>query len=613
MSTGNLSGVQGSGPVASESIPIEEFRTILIWPLTLAGNALRSHAPEEPQQVAKIVYGEAARLDRTCRADWEHVRDPLNHLPREVFFGDPKDAPKPRQEPYAEFVYFHDFVQRFLYARDETDFQNTRQPIDRAFYMFRHKTVSAVDVGIGDRLYHLMVDRLNLYLFRTGVAILALELSGRSDCAKGPGPSKLPGDKLSLGDAQSLLNRLRRAYTPYFVADDENRTCQPGEVIKSWRWIFDKPSAPTTVFNPLQLHEEIQRLNRSESREPPVFGHWRAILPLGLLAYPDEVPKKGVLWRHVLDERIPVMCFVRMTGNDAASLRAISEGDWARLCFCDEPGGGSLPYAPDFLKDFDERNAYDRFRHWGTRHLFSGYAYVVVSVGTFARDILVQHFRHMYFQMALIAHLEFASYIVFSSRVSEAVEEADRDPAGVEGARFRKTMLAIQSEFLQFIHRFRFTGVSNQLQAREMYDLFRKHLGLHELFKDVKDELDAATSYIYSNETDQQTQSAVRLNVIAALAVVLGLATSALGMNVIVHQDFWKNYISFKWADPWFQIGLAGGVTFIFAASALVMYYLLVGRKERRRPPISTLKHVLWILADLALIAAVLGLVSARH
>ena len=66
--------------------------------------------------------------------------------------------------------------------------------------------------------------------------------------------------------------------------------------------------------------------------------------------------------------------------------------------------------------------------------------------------------------MGLLAHFELATLLAFSTRISRAV--AHYEPRSVSAEEFEGWMQAIEDKFLQFVHRFRFTGVSNHLQGQ---------------------------------------------------------------------------------------------------------------------------------------------------
>lgn len=135
-----------------------------------------------------------------ARGPWQLVADPLFRLEREIGPPDVRvrtvtetdlraetgirnggilsdsDATMPReperQDPYAEFVYFHDFGQRFL-APDA----DRHTALSASFHLFCRNDIRHVAVRMGTgRSHNLAVESCRLFLFRSGVAILAIEV-----------------------------------------------------------------------------------------------------------------------------------------------------------------------------------------------------------------------------------------------------------------------------------------------------------------------------------------------------------------------------------------------------------------------------------------------------
>jgi hypothetical protein len=528
---------------APETIKVAEFRQILIWPL-----ALDMSTTPHTSLLADIVKEEAVRLDKSLGKPWTRIVDPLFHIQREAdelkrAADHPPLTPRERQEAYAEFVYFHDFVQRFLYptAKD--------QPAgDVPLYVFKRDDIGFVQASIftGRNVepFTLKIERCNLYMFPVGVAVLAFEVS-TSDATIAP---------LNLTQVMYLQDTLRRCYTPYFEWLDASGSYAARGTVSSMQWLDANRRPIGQPKSPRPFKTEIDHV--VANREPPIFEPWRDLLSLQVKGQGPALQSSQATWRHVVDERIPFTSYIRLAaiGDGADALTAyqnlsrVYEGDLMRLCFADTPGdAGSYPYDQDFLKEFETDNCYNRFRNLGTRHMFCGYTYCMLTAeGKGYEPFLVHHFRHMYFQMALIAHMEMAAYLAFSSRVSQAVQRASGANRLME-PEFRERIIAIQGEFLSFVQMYRFTGISNQIQAKEMFDLWRQHLRLQTLYEDVRDELSAATNFLFAVEARQQTKSALqqtesalqlseaatRLNKIAIAGVVLSLVFGFLGINVI--------------------------------------------------------------------------------
>lgn len=549
----------------ADRIQVARFRQIYIWPLALRLAGLPTTSDEiAPEKLIDIAIGAAREAINQKTELWEEVRDLLDHATRRGTRDQADDA-----QSYGEFVYFHDFVQAMLFRQPKDG--NAEQP---ALRIYRHKTIEGAEISIGARVFRARVDRCNLYLFRSGAAALAVEL----DFGAAPHIEENGSERsLSLRDVQDFIDRARRSYTPYHVIDQLG-VDHPGQVVDRFAWkttngTLGTPSTP----NSLEADRaQIAHLDTAKLRSAPMARHWLDILePLEIAGYERKpLSVRNPVWRHVVDERIPVMSYVSLTGAaekcgvpvktafdsqvpgkiaGMQDLWIVSRGDWIRLAGADESGTDPLPYSHRFLHDFETTTCYDRYfpsdaATSATRYMFTGYHFTAVEAASLGGNdssdsVIFHHFRRHYFQMGLILHMEFASLLATSSRVSEAVRRLMDDSNEVA---FRQTLVEVQRDFLEFVHQFHFTGLSNQLQAREMFEQWRRALGLDALFKDVKTEIESATGFLLSDQQVRQGESANTLSTIASIAVFFGLAFSFLGMNVLVGDNTLAGLLDIK-------------------------------------------------------------------
>lgn len=590
-----------SSPVPSSDIKVARLRQIFVWPLAL-------DLPPQPAQTRlptadriRIAMRRVAAAFDAATDDWEEVVDLLDHvdppladrferdgekLRARAVDEDPKKAASAKQaaealhggQTYAEFVYFYDFLQRILFS-DGRGVPAEKRPIR----LWKHKRVREVgfeiDLPHGPNKaarahYRAFVDRLQVRLFDSGAAIVVLEIDFGAGatvidvCEKDEVTTTHPPRPMCLADALTISDHLRRVYTPYFAGTSPKKV--PSSF--SWRLIGEDPQAPPTSSShgPKGLQDDLVFVREGgeprarDRRCPPVAEHWREILePLAFVGYGSG---REPSWRHVLDERIPVMSWVSLTdaafregigpGQDPANkwnersaeaqrldLELVGRGDWIRLLYADEVGKDIMPYAPTFLADIEKTAFYDRFAPdrqttSSVRYLFAGYHFAAVGAGAFFDDVAVHHFRRHYFQMVLLANLELASLLVTSSRISLAVAELDAtnetDPGGPHHRAFMRELESINEWFLTFVHRFRFSGVSNQIQPTELFDRLRTSMRLESLFQEVKEEIEAAVAFNSSCEERRVAASGERLANVATIGASVGLALTFLGMNMLV-------------------------------------------------------------------------------
>lgn len=552
------------GPRTAAEMQVGEMRQILIWPLALAHRRFHiggsasdekwTSAAEMAQSVTRALEGAIVGVDEAAvKSHWVRQRDPLRHILRHTR-PDAPDAPlgtgDMRAHTYGEFVYFHPFVQRFLYQHQAGRPAAGEEAARGGFVLFQRTdlTRGEVDVPAFDfqgriveqRTFDLAIDRLNLYVFDCGVAIMVLEVLalGVTDVAadgKAPAsrtdrqPSMRTKAPLTVQDALILQNALRRCYPPYWIPEKGSARQHPGEVPSRVK-LHDPARGGASIemiYDHQQAGPEFDRVeSTTRERTSPFFRLWRDLLPLRLDGESGESKVDVASWRHVVDERIPSLTYVATIESPTQMRR----GDHARLCFVDTPGEGEYAYHKSILTDFEEVNCYDRFWNWGTRQMFSGYSYVVIAkAGDFASDHLVHHFRRHYFQIALLSHMEAAALLTYSNWISEALAKHSRSL----GQAFAEDVLRIKEQLLTFVHQYRFTGLSNQLQPAEMQTYWRKHLRLDALFADVSNEIEAARDYLVMQEGRDQAQASTSVAMIAGLVAVIGLPMAFLGTNFV--------------------------------------------------------------------------------
>ena len=546
---------QASKLPASE-IPVHDANFILFWPLVLC----RPAAPSRTNEIDAAVKDAAQKLredyarapaERQARL-WSPVDDPLLHIAPPCDTTGPDFAVRKIEwanDVYAESVYFHEFVQSFLFQEPSCGDAGFRP-----FHLFRRTDIRAVEVVWGRRKpskddpagsegvrKKLIVERLNLYLFRTGVAIVVSEYRKDED------------QPWTLAETQDFHDYFRRAYAPYFLAAAGGPArAKGGLVVDEVVWLGEAgarlawPSMDgRSAFRIEDAFADVDRLivpPPGRSRRPPLFDHWRVLLE-GALPLAGYAPEDADVWRHVVDERMPTSAAVSVTAAayaEDAFYRLIRPGDFMRLAFADSSGSGDFPYDAGFLKDFDRDHAYDRFASWGARYLVSGYAFVAVGAGIHFDKYIMRDMRRHYFQMMLLANLELAGILAVSGQITQAVAEQERQP---DARRFERTMAAIQEEFLQFVHRFRFTGVSNQVQGQELYDLLRRRLRLDALFNDVQAEINNAAAYLRSRAQERASEAQTQLSLLAGIGVIVGVGLTILSSGFLLEEDSLKTFL----------------------------------------------------------------------
>lgn len=554
------------GGKTAKDIRVHEYRQILIWPFRLGSAKLENHALD-PLELRR----RAVALLRG--PEWVSVGDLRNHLDTDKTTG-----PTARQTGYQEIAYFHPFVRAFLFGNP----QPSEEP---AIRLFRRTGIASATVAFNNDMTgpfsaRFSIDRLNLYLFDTGVAVFAAEFSSDGKIIVEAGIS----NQMTLGHAQTILERLRRAYPPFWWRD-QNGDDVAGLFPSAFIW--GDRHGNGVCFNSPAPNDVIDATERT--LEPPPAGHWRYVLaPL--------LESRDVRLLQVVDERIPLMLYLRV--DDPA---AISDDDWVRLGMCDEPSVNSgPPYGQALIERIRRDCYYDP--HWITdnqgvvdpkrasRFLFSGFGMMIVggNDNSFFRDFLPKHFRRHYFQMALLAQFEHAALLTESKLMADAV-----------GGNVEKALKRV----LDFTQKYWFVDVSNQIQAREMFALWRKHLNTKTLYKQVLEEARAVADYQEAREARRSADATTRLTVAALLVAVPTLATGFLGMNVLVDENSELGALKGWGHDGWMTVLWALGLAAAMIGSIFGLAVALTPKGGTRRPD---LRYIIGLTAAALLVAGLL-------
>lgn len=461
-------------------------------------------------------------------------------------------------QQYQARSYFHPFVQRFLYDAERVT-HYARDDIKTLQVDFVGDDTKAFDADyLGDEIrttFVLQVKRCELVLFQPDIGVLLLEVS--------------PSVPTSLKDTQRLMDSLRRLYPPYLDQVWKEKKPANGEEGKreptnQWKGghcpaevrlldednaivghpgVYASPPSPDTN-KPLAFFEPYAKaFEKPISKQPmhfPWAAHWRTLLAPFKTADEGE----GDLSAHQFgDDRAATMSYLAVDNP-----RDISKGDWMRLCFADAPGNDRLPYAKQFMSEFEQTYCYDRYWYAGgkydshdapSRILNCGYAFSYVGQANdgyfFANQTngALPTFRHIYVTMGLIAHFQRAALLAASERLTVLVK---RNKTGDEIIiPDRDEVRDFYDQFVEFTQNFWFDEISPQIQGQELFGIWRKHLRIQELYDEVHQELKDLVAYAELRAADKLNQTvsyfgaaAIVLAVVSAIAGIFGLGESGL-------------------------------------------------------------------------------------
>jgi hypothetical protein len=467
-----------------------QFSQLLLWPLQLAPAA----RPEPGRQPW-------ASLDEAPGA-WHHA---------EAEFG--RDAGQFGDREYGEFVTFLPYVQRFLYGEGT---QRAAGYGDSPIQVFGRGDVKRVRVLLerGMDALELDVQRVQLYFFADiDVVILVVQVSATD---------------LPLNRAEDLMLRLGRAYPAAWQPDGQASRC-PASV----EWLGRDGS----VLARSDYEDRERYLTTvSESWVPCIASHWEWLLqPL----VPEYSSGGGALRYLQLEYyRFPMMAYLAFDRPGE-----LERADFVRLGLGSGSSGGSLPFAAASLEHFEREFCDDRYwapheaHAWpNTRFICSGHTFIVVGEYgnawfTNAATGVRGQFERQYFVLALIAHFHKAALLMLSDRLVVTLSRLDvRDVDSIK--QFKRAIRRSMATFLGFAHRYWFHEISTQDQARDLFQMWRRHLGTERIYEEVREEIHDMNEYLNSDSLRRQANTVVRLTVVTTLGLIGTIATGVLGMNI---------------------------------------------------------------------------------
>jgi len=260
-------------------------------------------------------------------------------------------------------------------------------------------------------------------------------------------------------------------------------------------------------------------------KQTPLSMHWEYLLHPMVPAYLGGAPA-------VLPDREQAH-----PDHDLPRLRRPAQphaGDLARIGYAAKWGPPeTLPFAPPFLADFEEKHCYDRYWDGGnaasgmnTRFVFCGVAFAMVTRHEDERTDLVHTFRRQFFQIGLIVNFHKAALLNLSNRFSIAVERLRvGDYASVRS--FKDSVREALELFLRFNHRYWFHEISNQVLAADIFSRWAHQLAATRCSRGARGG-EGHQPVPGRRRTRRAGDNAMRLTVVMACSAVGTVATGFL-------------------------------------------------------------------------------------
>jgi hypothetical protein len=400
---------------------------------------------------------------------------------------------------YAEMVYFHPFVQNFLYGN--TDEQPEGLAGVHHFDLYQMSRLSGKKLEIKEPGWEeeFIIHEVLFHSFEGDIALLTFRLTATRP--------------VTWDSARNTIGLMRTAYFQHYYPVQEN-VWRGGGGIEGVH-IEGLSDGPGQRADP-----QSEMRNALDHLEPMLYRHWSDLL--------QSLENAKIKARPLGDHRIPIMAFLGL--KDPTCL---DEDEWFALSEADSAG---FPcYAPTFRNKALAEAAYDRWwdrsdRKLRHRYLAGPMTYFSVVEAPADRPTWFERirtsWRRQHYQMFLLAHYQRAALLDLQDRIARAADKAPRDDAAFLGE-----IADVQRRMAVFSSNGSFLEISPQIQGQELYSLLRRRLSLDSLHKGVIDDKALLGNWVMAREGQR---NAKRWEVINLWVIPLGLAFTFLGANVFV-------------------------------------------------------------------------------
>ncbi len=475
-----------------------------------------------PFKWEKYVGSDASRTPLSLRASIDQFATYLERGPWRQFSFEPVVNDE-QYNTYNEFAYFYDF------ARDVLNISMNDPEASVRIAQFKYEAIetpkASFEIEINNSTaYILKLKEILLNIYENGVGIITYLLQNNTYPA--------------LSDIRRINDYGRRLYPQFLGSEKDQQTKAPKTAFLASKITLNgvKSVYANNIeedFSHFDVQEKVRRL---PSHLP---NHIMALLGTGVRDHPALAKKGDYLIAPLLDDRMFVMCFSAQAAHmkhllakpaDDKDTNWTSDPEWYQYLFID--GGNMSCPNPEMRKLLIEKATYTRWLNTNSPKdsTFFGitrYSFMMMvsdSSDVFVRNVLLNHFRHMYFQLVLLCLLQRASIIQFSGEVARIARRLTGDAQEIDGEQSNIAHLYVQ--YIKFVNRIFFREVTPQEQGIELYDLLQEQMRIRDEVKDLREEIAEINTYAETKENSRLTYVATLFlpaSFVASLLALFGL------------------------------------------------------------------------------------------
>lgn len=453
---------------------------------------------------------------------------------------------------YNELTYFHAYATKTLFDLQQKD--ETGEEV-----ISNNKTMAYFEIGtsLGDYYllrtvdgnYELNLTGLSLHVYNTGVAILSFTL-----------------ENYQYQKSEDILriNEFGRRIYPQFLGTRVPFT----EATKNSFQASLIEVKCNNINNGIPIQEDFSQYDTLQFKETHLNDSAGEYQYNTVIDFPNHIKalftndfvfnandEKGgdkIRFNLLTDDRMFFQCWYG-DNNITQSLKQESElisgkkgfayansDFWHAFMFGDK-SAGNLGIANSFLKEETLlKNTYDRWVGYGTLYGFTRDSFVAISEALKDLPIdLKEHFKTIYYQMAVLCLAQRAITLRFSAEVSSLADLGKTD-----GKKASLLINQLYLNYIEFINKIYFREVTPQIQGIDIYSQFQEAMNIEKDIIDLDREIQELHNYATLIEQKEATDEAVKLN---RLATVFLPATFTVGLLALLSDKVLDYTKPFDW------------------------------------------------------------------
>jgi len=488
------------------------------------------------------------RSDKDFEDFWENLEkknDKWERLP----FSFKEDA----NLRYNEWVYFYDYVRKSLFDTEPEKNSEKENPFVKYFTIKRdiiknsHIVYHLASTDKNGKckkdwkIFDLTINNISLFLFRTNVGVLSIELLNYKQK-----DGFIPNSDLNQSDNWYeefkdilLINDFGRRIYPQFIGkvngnNNDDNDCSKGTGVTKNTFLADKIEfylgTGAQEVEEFKTEDYLNEKIKSGMRFPKYFN-----LLLGDLK--DKIVP-------LIDDRMYTVCWY---GNNVLSkdltqktpeeeYKFLTSEDWYKYVYID---GKDIGVAnKKMMKALNRVATYDRWADYGTLFGITRYSLVALTDESyFSYNTLREHMRGVYYLMAVLLLAQRASIVHFFDKVTEISQVLDKEPLSSESLNKVTSLFASLIEFESRLH---FAEVTPQEQGIEMYKKAYNIMGIDELSDDLKYEVEKLHNFIDLQNNKENSKRLTRIQKVVSSFSILGVSIAIIESNLF---DFLMDFI----------------------------------------------------------------------